>query len=310
MLIEALHKQSNVSMENLVWLSLTASKRYKSYEIPKRSGGMRLIEHPSRSLKAIQRWISKSLLRKLPIHAAAMAYAAGSSIRKNAEIHVGSKFTLRLDFSDFFPSFGIVGITEFLYQANESYNLSLNRDDVNFVARIVSRNGRLTIGAPSSPILTNAMMFEFDRFVYDYCASKGFLYSRYADDLFISTDKSHELHNAASFVDATAKNFRYASLIVNTDKTAYLSKRYRRTVTGLVLTPDDRISIGRDRKREIKSLVFSQLKGDIDGLELARLKGLLAFASDCDPEFYSSLKRKYGDEAIMQIVHGSAVLAF
>lgn len=82
-----------------------APARYKVYPIPKRSGaGVRIIAQPSRELKAIQHFI---LLHKLPgfvIHPKALAYALGKNIRANAQAHAHSNVTLKLDFSDFFPS--------------------------------------------------------------------------------------------------------------------------------------------------------------------------------------------------------------
>ena len=51
-----------------------ASHAYKTYTIPKRGGGDRKIEHPSKQLKAMQRWYLAYVMPSFPIHAAAMAY--------------------------------------------------------------------------------------------------------------------------------------------------------------------------------------------------------------------------------------------
>src|SRR5262245_32324172 len=134
MLIEALHRQSGVPIENLEWISLTASHRYKSYEIPKANGGSRTIHHPSRALKGIQRWINRYLFRRFPIHSAATAYVRGGSIRQNAIAHVDSDFSLRMDFKDFFPSFSQKHVASFLSSTNEKFNLDLNESDILFAS--------------------------------------------------------------------------------------------------------------------------------------------------------------------------------
>jgi RNA-directed DNA polymerase len=103
MLLEKLRKHTRFSAEKLEHFATTASKRYKSYEIAKRTGGTRLIEHPSREIKAIQRWLNQALISKFPVHVCATAYKKDHSIRLNALRHLGSNFTLRLDFKDFFP---------------------------------------------------------------------------------------------------------------------------------------------------------------------------------------------------------------
>lgn len=51
---------------------LTSPHRYKKYESNKRNGkGKRLIAHPSRQLKYIQRLLVKELEEQLPVHESA-----------------------------------------------------------------------------------------------------------------------------------------------------------------------------------------------------------------------------------------------
>ena len=298
MLIERLQAQSGVSKARLLALSRTASKRYKVYNIPKRGGGVRQISHPSRTLKAIQRWISNALLCDLPVHQAATAYRRGKSIRANALAHAESKYTLRMDFQNFFPSFSSKNIQDFLRERNGKFSLPLSTDDLKFVGSIVTRNAALTIGAPSSPILTNAMMYDFDREIYSLADQEGLVYTRYADDLFISSDDPRVLTPIGNRVLLVSKSYPYARLRINHQKTAYLSRRYRRSITGLVVTPNGGVSIGRDRKREIKALIHQFTMETLPLDKVGRARGLVAFAMDSDPEFYASLCRKYGKEKI------------
>lgn len=102
MIVDALQRQSGLSRSRLLFLANSASQRYKVYTIGKRTGGQRVIEHPSRELKAIQRWLIGYLLSKFPTHKSATAYKEGASIRINALRHTNSSYTLRLDFSNFF----------------------------------------------------------------------------------------------------------------------------------------------------------------------------------------------------------------
>lgn len=107
MLLEKLHEKSGVSLSKLDWIAQTASRRYKVYEIPKRTGGTRTIAHPSRALKAIQRWICAVVIKTLPVHESSTAYSKGSGIRQNAERHMQSEKTVRIDFRDFFSIFSV-----------------------------------------------------------------------------------------------------------------------------------------------------------------------------------------------------------
>jgi len=298
MLIELLSGTANISKSKLLSLSATASKRYKVYMIPKRSGGERKIEHPSREIKAIQRWIVKALISRFPVHEAATAYRKGMGIRKNAERHRGSKFTNRYDFHNFFPSFSQERVEAFVRQRATTFGIDLTEEDVEFVGNIVCRNGRLTIGAPSSPAITNAMMFEFDCAMFEKCSSSNLIYTRYADDIFVSSHGPGEMDHVGNLIVRTKREIEYLNLRLNHKKTAYLSRKYRRVVTGVVLTPQGSLSIGRHRKNEIKSLVYSWTKGELPEDKLYYLKGLLAFASDVEPAFKFRLEKKYGWDKI------------
>ena len=301
MLIEKLQAQSGLSKAELHTISGTASKRYKIYNIAKRGGGVREIAHPSASLKAVQRWISKVLISDLPVHPCAAAYRKGSNIRANALKHAKSKFTLRMDFENFFPSFSSEKICLFLSAKDSQLNWQLSKADLKFVTSILTRYGTLTIGAPSSPALTNAMMYEFDESVFSLARDYGLIYTRYADDLFISSPEPGRLVGMCHQVTAISERFPHAGLIVNKKKTAYLSRRYRRSITGLLITPDGRVSIGRARKREIKALVHQYLDGSLAIEDVEYLRGLVAFTMDADPLFYEALCSKYGLDNMFQL---------
>lgn len=300
MLLERLQKQTDLSYAQMERLASSASRRYKIFPIPKRNGETRWIEQPSREIKALQRWLVRALFVKLPLHPAATAYAKGASIKLNAERHLYSRFTVRLDFENFFPSFREQQILSFL--TDKCASICSERDR-SFVARIVCRNGGLTIGAPSSPAVTNSMMYGFDSIVAHWCELQDLIYTRYADDIFISANEPHRLSGASGFVEETSANYGYANLSLNKNKTAHLSKKYNRTITGLVITSDNRLSIGLKRKNKLKADLYKYSKGSLAPDDVHRVRGFLAFVRDVEADFYNRLKLKYATSihAIEQI---------
>lgn len=86
-------------------------------------------------------------------------------------------------------------------------------------------------------------------------------------------------------------------LRVNTDKTVHTSKKGHRRVTGLVLSNEGKVSLGRDKKRKIRATLHNYKVGRFnDELKKQELRGWLAHAKACDPEFLSSLNEKYNRE--------------
>jgi hypothetical protein len=72
--------------------------------VPKRSGGMRLLEAPKPRLKAIQRRILHAILDRVPPHDAVHGFRAGRSVLTNAQLHAGRAVVVRMDLEDFFVS--------------------------------------------------------------------------------------------------------------------------------------------------------------------------------------------------------------
>lgn len=275
-------------------LAETASHRYKEYTIPKRRGGRRTIHHPARELKLVQRWLLQNVLVNLPVHAVATAYRKGSSIRQNAEMHVANNYILRIDFQDFFPSLKGSDVVAILKSHQQILSQSeVTDEDIEFMRRIVCRHGVLTIGAPTSPLLSNAIMFEFDETWSRRANAAQITYTRYADDLYFSTNQPNVLRDILEGVQKYLDGGKVPALSINKQKTAFSSRKRRRLSTGLVLTSDRKVSIGRDKKRMLKSLVQKLKHGNLQAEQVASLRGWIAHLGSVEPMFVDALRRKY-----------------
>ncbi|MGP6429326.1 retron St85 family RNA-directed DNA polymerase [Pseudomonas paraglycinae] len=305
LILEELASKLLISTAELVTFVNTAPYRYKVYSIPKRSGrGVRIIAQPTDVLKVMQRMVLDSYLKGLPVHDCATAYRDGVSIRENAAAHLNTKYLLKMDFSDFFPSIGPNDLISHIKKHRES----ISREDayavkkIFFWARKKDPTHRLSIGAPSSPFISNTLMYEFDCKVYDECARIGVKYTRYADDLTFTTNTRGILFELFDIVNKICGEIDYPTLKINPEKTVFSSKGNNRHITGLVLTNDNKISLGREKKRHFKSLIHKYSLGKMSGEEIYALKGRLAFAKHVEPTFYSSVVQKYGAEIITSIM--------
>ncbi len=280
--------------------------RYKVYKIAKRnSDKKRTIAQPSKELKFIQRLVMNEYFRDLPVHPCAQAYVEGKGIKLNARAHLGSSFLLKMDFKDFFPSIKPEAFLAYLQEKGFDFDES-DRECIERIFFWRPRNSPgllLSIGAPSSPRISNLVMFTFDKKVEDYCKEKGITYTRYADDLTFTTNEQGVLFSIPDFIENVCSQIQYPELTINSEKTVFSSKKHNRHVTGLVLTNDNKISIGRDKKREIKALVHRYINGFLEEHDINRLKGYLAYIHDVEPAFINSLQAKYGSHVIYSIKH-------
>ena len=285
----------------------TAPYQYRHYTIDKRTGGKRDIYHPTPNLKAVQRWLVYNCFSRLPVHSSVHSYAAGKNIRTHAEVHINSSYLLRFDFVDFFPSLNQAWVRQFIRTSVADGYLSFEADLMNLVPRLVCRHSKadgslaLSIGAPSSPALSNAMLYRLDATLHEMAEKHAARYTRYADDVYFSAERPNALGAVENEFRAIIQELA-PQLRVNEAKTERRSRKTRRVVTGLVLTPNRQISIGRERKRSIRTRVFLFTQGRLSGEDTQSLAGLLAFASDIEPKFVMSLRAKFGHAAIDELI--------
>lgn len=273
----------------------TAPLRYKVFTIPKRDGSPRVIAQPAREVKAIQRWVINDLRSKLPLHDAATAYRPGASIKKNAARHVGSDFMLKMDFRDFFPSITFDDLVQhLLVHISDRYD----EGAINLIAKVStwapSRSPplRLCIGAPSSPLLSNSVLYEFDCKVNEFAEARAVTYTRYADDLTFTSHCRDVLPCFTDYVEQILASLKYPILRVNTRKTVLASRSGRRIVTGVTLTATGELSAGRDRKRLIRAMYHRFLGERLTEDEVKKLEGLINFVDHIEPGFAQRIRKQ------------------
>lgn len=287
---------------NILEYSTKTTRQYRRYTIAKRTGGTRTIYHPSKKLKKIQRFIAKEIFDKMPVHESVFSYKKNISIKHLAEKHKADRFLLRIDFKDFFPSLKGENIREFL-EENQSYlEYKLLDKELTLINLFVCRTNTLTIGSPSSPIISNVILYYFDDDINNYCSKFDIKYSRYADDLYFSTNNANVLKDILEFIKKY--KFKYGiKLKVNDDKSVFTSKKRRRLITGLTLTTDNKVSIGRKQKRYIKSLIFKYINEQIELKDKVYLKGYLSYLKSVEPTYIEILKNKYSEVVINNLFY-------
>lgn len=283
----------------------TAPHRYKVFYIPKKTPGeYREIAQPARELKIIQNWLVGYISNYLPIHDCVMAYKAGTGIRKNAEQHQNNRYVLKMDFERFFPSIGLKDVVKHFIKYGGA---EFTEDDVRDICKIIlwsppgDFSRHLCIGAPSSPFISNSILFDFDEAINSFCKEIDVIYTRYADDLIFSTNREQILSEVERFVYQLLRDLTYPKLSVNQKKTIHTSKGKGISITGVVITPSKELSVGRYRKRSIRASIHHFLNQKLSFEEVQKLNGLLAFTQDIEPRFIEAMKVKYGADILNRI---------
>lgn len=235
--------------------------------LPKRSGGLRLIEIPKQRLRAMQHKILREILDLVPAHPAAHGFRHGRSCVTHAALHTGKRVVIRMDLKDFFPSIPASRIDAIFVKLGYSptvagtlARLCVNRTppaaftgvDVPWAERHALRSPHLPQGSPCSPALANACAFRLDIRLHALAQTMGAAYSRYADDLVFSGDgelerASEHFHLRVAAI-ALEEGFR-----VNTRKTRMMRAGVRQQVTGVVINRHP--NIARDEFDRLKAIL-------------------------------------------------------
>ena len=303
-LLEIMSKDIDIPISIISKIVLRAPYTYKTYDIDKKNGGKRTISQPAKETKYLQTWLIENVFGDLPIHKNATAYKKGASIKKNAQVHAGNPYLVKYDFRSFFTS---IKATDIFRHLNTNIGHIYSSEEMKLMTRVVCKQTSklgacLSIGAPSSPVLSNSIMYPFDILISEWCSENGFLYTRYADDLAFSTkekDKSKELN---TILAKTIRELSYPKLRLNRKKTLHLSRKTRRSITGITITNEGKLSLGRDRKRNIRAMIHRYMLKELGEKQLYHLQGLLGFAKDIEPLFLERMKNKYGKETIAKLL--------
>lgn len=220
---------------------------YREFTLPKRSGGTRRISAPDETLRDLQRLVLRRVLDRLRAHPCATGFERGHSIVTNALPHVGRGIVLRTDIRDFFGSTSKKRVEKYFRK------IGWNREAAGVLARLCTHNGGLPQGAPTSPRLANLVNYRLDAALYTAAARRGVVYTRYADDITLSSDAAHRdaLLLVLGFARHLARKHGYS--LHGKKKTRLRRRHQRQTVTGLVVN-NDRPRLPREVRRRLRAI--------------------------------------------------------
>lgn len=242
--LSSLEHDLGIPVKTLYAVSNHLSGHYRKVLLPKKDGGYRKLSVPDEILKKIQRKITNVLLSSMPVSGYAKAYRFGSTTLKNAAPHVGKPVVLKLDILHFFDSIRYSDVKEKAFPA-EIYAGNIRI----LLAMLCYYKDFLPQGAPSSPAITNIIMFDFDEMVGSWCKERGIAYTRYCDDMTFSGD--FEPGEVIRFVEVELKKMGF---LLNGQKTRIQRSGQQQAVTGIVV--NEKPNTGVEYRRKLRQELY------------------------------------------------------
>lgn len=282
----------DLGMTNLQLLDLASSTTDKYHCFL--AGGRKIVA-PQPDLKLVQCWISDYINSEFDVDLPyATAYEKGSNVCRNVKLHATNSHFLLLDICHFFESctqqmVGNLFLGGTYRSTNAESRLRLTADDVDLLVALSCYRGSLATGSPCSPFIANRIMAPFD---HEIAAGLGerFVYSRYSDDICIS---SSEWINSAEISTFVGCRLRQKGFDLNNDKTCCFGRGRLHKITGIYLDCDGVLRLGPQRKAELKGSLYHVLMCECDCECAHRVLGHLSFCKQVEPDYCNALLAKY-----------------
>lgn len=284
--LSSIEKDLGFSAKTLYGLSNSLEKHYHTVYLPKSDGSKRKLSVPDLILKLVQKSIADNILIQYPISKYAKAYTPGSSVQKNARLHVGKKKILKLDIEGFFDHILYSRVKDTVFY-EEKYSDSIRI----LLTMLCYHNDSLPQGAPTSPAITNIIMYDVDETLGAFCNEKNIAYTRYCDDMTFSGDFDEK-----EIINFVKNELFKLGLHLKNRKTAVVPATKRQCVTGIVV--NEKMNITKDYRKKVRQEVYYIRKFGLDGhlnkmgisdkeRYLRSLNGRIAFVlqtipSDCE----------------------------
>lgn len=298
------------------------SDQYWHFKIPKKTHGWRDINAPLTMLRAYQDEFVEYIKKYWTVddhgthyalhHTNAYAYIE-KRCTKDAIIkhkYNESKWFGKTDFSDFFGNCKLEWAEHMLsmiYPVSTIMASKWGRQLVHEALMMCYLNGGLPQGTTVSPLLTNLLMIPIDFELTRQFKARNIVYTRYADDIQISSKISFNLDDQVKLINAVLAEFQ-APFRIKEEKLRYGSNAGRNWNLGLMYNKDNEITVGAANINLIKVMTHNFILDTLndkrwDRQKILQYQGLLQYFRFIQPERINGIIEKYSKKYNVDLLH-------
>lgn len=311
------------------------SSPYKVFRLQKRRGGYRQICVAEPPLQLVQKWVNQNILSSIKPHPASFAYAPGSSSIECARLHCQARWLIKLDIQSFFESISEIQVYNVFrglgYDALVAFELSrictrLSKYSWKYRSRTWTvrgfssyaflrqrysiesyrrlRIGHLPQGAPTSPMLSNLAMFEFDERLTQIAHREGMCYTRYSDDLVFSTGREvFSRKIARGIVGQVYRELAVRGFRPHRSKVVVSPPGGRKVVLGLLVDGDDPRLPREFKERLQQHLYFIEKYGVAQHAEKQRFSSMFSMRRHLEglARYAWQVEKRFGTEMMQRL---------
>ena len=288
-------------------LQLDLTQEYKTLQ--KRN---KLILNPSPKLRKYLHFLNSFVFDYAKVNTDVVhSYRRGRSAYTAILKHANSKYFFQTDIQDFFYSITSQNIENIL-DANLSDIPICDISTFKYqLLNLVTVNNILPVGFPTSPNISNTCLYIFDNALENYCLKQGIIYTRYSDDIILSSNENN-LNNIQDIVSEKLNYFFGDRFQLNPHKTKHTHKGKKVKLLGMVILPSGKVSVDIKVKKQLEILLHFYINDKekfSDYLEkhydsnLSIISGKLNYINTIDKSYLNKLRKKYGNFVVDTFFH-------
>jgi hypothetical protein len=247
--IDALARALGLESERLVAIAADADRLYRlAKPIVKSDGSIRQPLDALPALKTIHRRLKTRILAGVVYPEYLTGSLVGRDYRVNADLHKASKIIICEDISNFFPSVKAAAVFD-VWQCLFNFP----PDVAELLTMLCIKNGALPQGAIPSSYLANLVLWRFEPDLQARFATNGLVYSRYVDDIAVSSKRHLSRPEQTEVIRAIYGMLAKAHLTAKRRKHETFTSSQRMLATKLVV--NKRPALPKEKRAKIRAAV-------------------------------------------------------
>ena len=275
----------------------------------------RKIYKPNIKLKKYHDFLTLFIFENFRINLQAVySYRKGVNVYDAVSKHAKSKYFFQTDIVNFFNSIDVDIVRKIFLDNLDVMPVGDAEAYMERIFDLVTVDGMLPVGFSTSPIISNACLFEFDEILYKYCEENNIVYTRYADDIIISSVDKDGLVGIFDFVERILFDTFDGKFKLHQGKTKFTHIGLKVKLLGMVILQNGTISVDAKLKNKIEVMLyfyvsdrakFLELAESDFSTEMAKMSGYLGYVNTIDKNYLNKLRKKYGATVVDIFLHYS-----
>ncbi len=291
------------------FLDIDIDNEYKKIHLKNRTNTV----SPSKLLRKYHKFLNSFIFDYANVNEKVVfSYREGKNAFDAVQKHSTNSHFFQTDIKGFFENIIIDDVEKIIDSQLSDSPINDIQKHKKKILNLVTVNNQIPIGFSTSPNISNTFLYDFDNLFEKYCLDKNIIYTRYADDLIISSNASGNLDDLQTIISNIFTELFDDRIHINSKKTKYTKKGRKIKLLGMVILPSGKVTIDPSLKSEIEVLLhfyvndktkFRDYLEKTYGNKLSTISGKLNYINTVDKDYLNKLRKKYGNYVIDGFCH-------